>query len=101
MLQITPSAAEVLRVVRSDAEVSESTAVRIQLVPHEEKPHPVIGVALTEEPEADDQPVATDPPVVVAPELAGPLAGSVLDTMETDAGVELQLRPQTPQNGQV
>jgi hypothetical protein len=101
MLQITPSAAQVLRLVRSDSNIPESAAVRIQLVPHQEEPHPVIGLAFTEEPEAEDQPVTDDPPVVVAPELAGPLAGSILDTTETDAGVELQLRPQTPQNGQV
>jgi hypothetical protein len=101
MLKITQSAAEVLRHFRSEAEVPETASLRIQLVPDEEKRHPVIGLGFTVEPEAGDQPVAQDPPVVVAPELAAPLAGSILDARETDDGRELELRPQTPENGQV
>ncbi len=101
MLKITDSAAGVLRQVRSEAEVPEEAAVRIQLVPDEARRHEVIGLAFTDQPEADDQPVAEDPKVFVAPELAVPLSTSVLDTRETDAGTELELREQTPDNGQI
>ena len=100
MLKITDSAAGVLRQVRSEAEVPEEAAVRIQLVPDEAR-REVIGFAFTAQPEADDQPVAEDPKVVVASELAAPLSTSVLDTRETDAGTELELREQTPDNGQI
>jgi hypothetical protein len=101
MLKISDSAAGVLRQVRSEAELPEEAAVRIQLVPDESRRQDVIGFAFTAQPEADDQPVAEDPKVVVASELAAPLSTSVLDTRETDAGTELELREQTPDNGQI
>jgi hypothetical protein len=101
MLKITDSAADVLRQVRTEAEVPEGAAVRIQLVPDEARHQQVIGFAFTARPEAGDQPVAEDPKVFVAQELAAPLTTSVLDTRETDSGTELELREQTSDNGQV
>jgi hypothetical protein len=101
MLKITDNAADVLRQVREETRAPEEAAVRIQLVPDEARRHEVIGFAFTVQPEPEDQPVAEDPKVVVAPELAAPLATSVLDTRETDSGTELELREQTPENGQV
>jgi Fe-S cluster assembly iron-binding protein IscA len=93
MLQITSSAASLLKQVRAGNNVPESAALRIQTVESPREGEAEVGFTFTEGPEAEDQAVSEEPDlrVYVSPELAAPLSGAVLDTIETPGGPELQL----------
>lgn len=94
MLQITPAAATLLKQVRAGNNVPESAALRIQTVESPREGEAEVGFTFTEGPEAQDQAVSeeADLRVYVSPELAAPLSGAVLDTIETPGGTELQLQ---------
>jgi Fe-S cluster assembly iron-binding protein IscA len=94
MLQITESAAGLLKQVRADNNLPESAALRIQPVDTPQHGQADIGFTFTSGPESQDQTITDQPDlhVYVAPELATPLSEAVLDTVETPGGTELQLR---------
>jgi Fe-S cluster assembly iron-binding protein IscA len=94
MLQITSSAATLLKEVRAGNNVPDDAAFRIQPVATPQPGDAEIGFAFTGGPEAGDQAVTEDPDlrVYVSSELAAPLEGAVLDTIDTPGGKELQLR---------
>ncbi len=93
MLQITPSAAGLLKQVRAANDVPESAALRIQAVETPREGEAEVGFTFTDAPQAEDEAVSEEPDlrVYVAPELSAPLSGAVLDTIETPGGTELQL----------
>ncbi|HJV03882.1 MAG TPA: hypothetical protein VJ868_01340 [Actinomycetota bacterium] len=97
MLQITPSAATLLKEVRAGNDVPDSAALRIEAVRTPDPTDAEIGFRFTEGPEAGDQTVTEEPDlrVYISSELASPLSGAVLDTVDTPGGKELQLRVET------
>jgi Fe-S cluster assembly iron-binding protein IscA len=94
MLEITESAMGLLKQVRADSNLPESTALRIQAVDSPEQDEADIGFTFTSGPQSQDQTITEQPDlrVYVAPELATPLSEAVLDTVDTPGGTELQLR---------
>jgi Fe-S cluster assembly iron-binding protein IscA len=94
MLQITPSAATLLKEVRAGNDVPDSAALRIEAVRTPDPAEAEIGFRFTEGPETGDQTVTEEPDlrVYVSSELVLPLSEAVLDTVDTPAGRELQLR---------
>lgn len=94
MLQVSTSAVSVLEEARSAQELPESFGVRV-FAQADETGQPALALAFSEEPLEGDQVTEQDGTAIyVAPELAEPLAGSVLDVEETHEGPQLTLVPQ-------
>jgi Fe-S cluster assembly iron-binding protein IscA len=94
MMQITPSAATLLKEIRAGNDVPDTAAFRIQTVATPGPDEAEIGFAFTGGPEANDQAVSEEPDlrVYISSELATPLSQAVLDTVDTPGGTELQIR---------
>lgn len=94
MLQVTEAAMGALKALRTESEASDDAAARFQLMTAGGRQG--IGFAFPEDPIEGDQKVADDGglQVYVAPELAEPLSGAVVDARNSEAGTELFLRDQ-------
>jgi hypothetical protein len=92
MLEITESAADVIKTVRQENDLPASAALRIELVRDQEQEG--IGFSFTGGPREGDETIAErdDFTVYLAPELSGPLSGAVLDAREIEGSVQLELR---------
>lgn len=94
MLQVTPSAVAALEQARSAQEVPESYGVRISAQPAEDG-QVAVAMGFAEQPEEGDQVTEeSGTEVYVAPELAEPLAESVVDLQDTADGAQLVIMPQ-------
>jgi Fe-S cluster assembly iron-binding protein IscA len=94
VLQVSPSAADVLREARATQDVPDSYGLRV-FAQADETGQPALAIAFTEEPvEGDEVTEQAGTEVYVAPELAEPLASQVLDVEETPEGAALTLVPQ-------
>lgn len=90
MLQISEAAKAVIRQVRTENELPDTTAMRISAV---DVPGGIgIGFTFTQGPEAGDQAIAEqeDFRVYLASELAVPLSDAVLEATEAGGGLELR-----------
>ncbi len=95
MLQVTSDAMTTFDQARGAQELPESVGVRI-FAQRDEQGEVGIALAFAEQPQDGDQVTETDgTQVFVAPELAEPLADSVLDVQETDQGTELVITNQS------
>lgn len=93
MLQITEAAEAVIRQVRADNEIPDTTALRISPV---EAPEGVgVGFTFTDSPIEGDQDISrgADFTVYLASELVAPLDNAVLEAAPPEQG-GLELRPQ-------
>lgn len=94
MLELSPSAAEVLEQARRSQEIPDDYGVRIAADPApDDRAGLTIGFA--EEPADGDlvtEQAGTD--VYVSEQVAGPLAESLIDVERTEAGVQLVVKPQ-------
>lgn len=94
LLQVTSDAMTTFDQARGAQELPESVGVRI-FAQRDEQGEVGIALAFAEQPQDGDEVTETDgTPVFVAPELAEPLADSVLDVQETDQGTELVITNQ-------
>jgi len=93
MLQITEAAEAVIRQVRTENEIPDTTALRIE--PVEVPDGAGIGFTFTDEPTEGDQTISrgADFTVFLASELVAPLDKAVLEAGPPDQG-GLELRPQ-------
>ena len=94
MLQVSTSAVSVLEEARSAQDVPDSHGVRV-FAQADETGQAALALAFTEEPLDGDEIIEQDgTPIFVAPELAEPLADSVLDVEDSPEGPQLTLVPQ-------
>lgn len=94
MLQATDSAVSVLRDARAAQELPDSYGVRV-FAQADENGQAALALAFAEEPVEGDQVTEKDgTEIYVAPELAEPLAESLLDVEDTAEGPQLALVPQ-------
>ena len=93
MLQITEAAEAVIRQVRTENEIPDTTALRIE--PVEVPDGAGIGFTFTDEPTEGDQTISrgADFTVYLASELVAPLDKAVLEAGPVEKG-GLELRPQ-------
>lgn len=97
MLQVSSTAVSVLNDAREAQEVPGSYGVRVFAQP-DETGQAALALAFTDEPVEGDQVTQKDgTDIYVAPELAEPLAESVLDVEDTPEGPQLTLVPQDDQ----
>ncbi len=94
MLQVSTAAVSVLTQERASQELPESFGVRV-FAQADETGQPALALAFSEEPLEGDQVTEQEgTEIYVAPELAEPLADSVLDVEDTPEGPQLTLVPQ-------
>ena len=94
MLQVSDSAAAVLREARDAQEVPDTFGVRISGQPTADG-EMTVALAFAEEPSGNDEVTQEgDPQIFVAPEVAEPLAEAVLDVESTPDGPQLAIRSQ-------
>ena len=94
MLQVTDSAVSVVREARAAQEVPDSFGLRVFAQP-DETGQPALALAFAEEPAEGDQVIVQEgTEIYVAPEVAEPLAESVLDVEDTAEGPQFALVPQ-------
>lgn len=100
VLQVTSAAATTFDQARSAQDLPDSVGIRIY-AQRDDAGDVGIALAFAEEPQDGDQVTETDGTAVfVAPELAEPLADSVLDVTETDDGTQIVLSDQASTDGQ-
>ncbi len=96
MLKITDAAVAALEEARAAQEVPEDHGVRVSAQPDpNDAANTVLALGFIEEPAEGDQ--VTDQAgteIYIAPEVAEPLAGTVLDIEQTPEGAQLILKPQ-------
>lgn len=94
MLQVTSAAMSTFEQARGAQDLPDDVGVRI-FAQRDEQGEIGIALAFAEEPQDGDQVTETDGTAVfVAPELADPLADSVLDVEESDQGAQIVLTDQ-------
>ena len=94
MLKVSDSAVSVLEETRTAQEVPESYGVRV-FANADESGQPTLALAFAEQPaEGDEVTQQHGTQVYVAPEVAEPLADSVLDVEQTPEGPQLAVVPQ-------
>lgn len=94
MLKVSDSAVSVLQETRAAQDVPETYGVRV-FANADENGQPTLALAFAEQPAEGDQVTEQHgTEVYVAPEVAEPLAESVLDVEETPEGPQLALVPQ-------
>jgi len=94
LLQVSPSAATALEEARAAQEVPDTFGVRV-FAQADESGEAALALAFSEEPIEGDQVTEQEgTQIYVAPELAEPLAESVLDVEDTPEGPQLTLVPQ-------
>lgn len=94
MLQVTDSAVSVLQQARAAQEVPASFGVRV-FAQADQQGQAAVALAFAEEPTEGDQVTEQGgTEIYVAPELAEPLAESVLDVEDTPQGPQLAVVPQ-------
>lgn len=93
MLQMTDRAADLLRNLRNDAQLPESAGVRVYSETAATG-EPTLSIGFTPEPMPSDQ-VADHAGLrlFVAPEIAEPLAGAVMDVVAENGESQLIFRP--------
>lgn len=95
MLQVTSAAMSTFEQARGNQDLPDHMGVRV-FAQRDEAGEIGIALGFAEQPEDGDQVTETDgTPVFVAPELAEPLADSVLDVQEGDDGVQVVLTDQS------
>jgi Fe-S cluster assembly iron-binding protein IscA len=93
MLQVTDSAARILRETRAARQLPESFGVRVFFPPSDDG-QAALALAFAEEPAEGDQVTEQGgTEIYVAPELAEPLAEHKLDVEDTSEGPRLTLVP--------
>ena len=94
VLQVTSDAMSTFDQAREAQDLPDNVGVRV-FAQRDESGEIGISLAFAEEPQDGDQVTETDgTPVFVAPELAEPLAESLLDVEETDEGARVVLTDQ-------
>lgn len=94
MLQVSDAAATVLDQTRANEELPESVGVRIFAQP-DQTGEMQVSLTFAEEPMPEDQVTEqAGTQVFIAPEVAEPLADSVLDLEHADNGPQLVIKPQ-------
>lgn len=94
MLQVSPSAVAALEQARTAQQVPDSHGVRIFAEP-DDNGQVAVSLGFSEEPADGDQVTEEGgTEIYVAPELAEPLAESVVDLEDTPEGAQLVIRPQ-------
>lgn len=94
MLQVSNAAVNVLQEARAAQEVPDSFGVRV-FAQADEGGEAALALAFAEQPDDGDQVTQqSGTEIYVAPELAEPLAASVLDVEQTPEGPQLALVPQ-------
>jgi Fe-S cluster assembly iron-binding protein IscA len=94
MLQMTDRAADLLRNLRNEAQLPESAGVRIYSEPAATTGEPTLSIGFTPDPMPADQ--VSDHAglrLFVAPEIAEPLSGAVMDVVADDGESQLIFRP--------
>lgn len=96
MLQVTTAAVAALEEARAAQQVPDDHGVRVSAQPDpNDVSSTVLALGFTEEPVEGDQ--VTDQAgteIYIAPEVAEPLAGTILDIEQTPEGAQLILKPQ-------
>jgi len=96
MLKITDAAVAALEEARAAQQVPDDHGVRVSAQPDpEDAENTVLALGFIEAPAEGDQvtdQAGTD--IYIAPEVAEPLAGTVLDIEQTPEGAQLILKPQ-------
>jgi Fe-S cluster assembly iron-binding protein IscA len=94
LLQVTDQAIGVLREARAAQEVPDTYGIRV-FAQADESGQAELALAFAEQPAEGDQVTEGDgTEIYVAPELAEPLAESMLDVEQTPQGPQLALVPQ-------
>lgn len=94
MLQVSSNAAAALEEARNAQEVPQNYGVRIYGEP-DEQGQVGIGLAFSEAPEDGDQVTEqAGTEIYIDPQVAEPLADSMIDLEQTDEGPQLVLKPQ-------
>jgi Fe-S cluster assembly iron-binding protein IscA len=94
VLQVSDSAVSVLQEARSAQDIPDEFGIRVFAQP-DESGEAALALAFAEEPVEGDQVTEQQGQAIyVAPELAEPLAGTVLDVADTPEGPQLTLVPQ-------
>ncbi len=94
LLQVTESAVNALEEARAAQEVPDTFGVRV-FAQADESGEAALALAFAEEPVEGDQVSEQEgTEIYIAPELADPLAGSMLDVEDTPEGPQLALVPQ-------
>lgn len=94
VLQVSDSAVAVLREARDQQEIPDNYGVRV-FAEADEQGEAALALAFAEQPADGDEVTQSDgTPIYVAPELAEPLAESLLEVEETSDGPQLTLVPQ-------
>jgi Fe-S cluster assembly iron-binding protein IscA len=94
VLQVTDSAVSVLQQARTTQEIPDSFGVRV-FAQADENGQAGLALAFAEQPvEGDHVTEQSGTEIYVAPELAEPLAESLLDVEDTPEGPQLALVPQ-------
>lgn len=94
VLEVTDTAVNVVREARASQEIPDSYGLRV-FAQADEQGEPALALAFAEEPSEGDQVIEQDgTEVYVAPEVAQPLADSVLDVDDTPEGPQFRLVPQ-------
>ena len=101
MLQVTQAAVKVLLDLRTEAEVPDDAAIRIQMMQTEQDSRQGIGFIFVDTAERGDEVVVEQGGlrVLVSEDLAPPLSEAVLDAQPNDSGATLVLRDQSPAQG--
>lgn len=92
-LQVTETAAQVIKAIRERDDVSEEMAVRVQSMGAADDGRERVGLSWAEEAEEGDE--VTDQlgiRVIVEGEISDHLSEAVLDAKESDEGIELVVR---------
>lgn len=96
MLELSTAAAEALRQARDAQELPEDYGVRVSAQSGTDG-QAGLGLEFVEEPaEGDHVAEQAGTPLYVAPDLAEPLADSVIDVEDTPRGAQLVVKPQQP-----